>query len=201
MDVSPNLSHSAPIPFRSFDAIAGLVVVVRSRSSRSKAGDDVFGIGAVRSLHWAPSFAVPPNPSPTSVCAPIGTEGSRHLRGGRNRIRCQIDDRPEADGTVNIRMMGQTPAYRVRGEIGTRVLAYPLRSDDLPVITRPDQVQNAVFLGSTHVFMLAVAAGGTLDQSTIDKVQDGKSSRIYVWGRVDYEDVFAQPHWFTFCYF
>ncbi|WP_076859393.1 hypothetical protein [Bradyrhizobium mercantei] len=38
----------------------------------------------------------------------------------------------------------------------------------------------------------------TLDVSDLDDVVS-KIKRIYVWGRIDYEDVFNESHFLTFC--
>ncbi len=97
--------------------------------------------------------------------------------------------------------MGQTPAYKVHGRITIEGLPYPLpTTKDLNVNPSTSQVQNSAFLSPVNTFSLTVISPGVLNQPTIDAINDGKTFRIYTYGRVDYEDVFGEPHWFTFCY-
>jgi len=101
---------------------------------------------------------------------------------------------------VLIKSMGQTPAYKVRGNFTVRGMPYPLRDDfDIDVFIKPDQIQNSAFISPSNNFTLA-GPWGPLDQITIDAINDGTKFRLYTWGRIDYEDVFTDPHWFTFCY-
>jgi hypothetical protein len=103
-------------------------------------------------------------------------------------------------GGVNIKTMGQTPAYNVRAEGFLRGMAYPLRADESLDLSRPDAVKVSAFIGATNVMNDVVTASEKWDQPAIEKARDGKAFRLFVWGRVDYEDVFKAPHWFTFCY-
>jgi hypothetical protein len=105
-----------------------------------------------------------------------------------------------ACGGVHVRTMGQTPAYKVRGEVGIGGKPYPLPADENLRIDRTDQIQNSAFISTTNFFSLVAKTDGILNQPTIDAISDGKKFRLFVWGRVDYEDVFLKPHWFTFCY-
>jgi hypothetical protein len=103
-------------------------------------------------------------------------------------------------GGVNVKTMGQTPAYKVRGQVGVGGLTYPLREEETLEIKKPDQVQNSTFITPTNIFIVKATALGILNQAAIDAVNSGRTLRLFVWGRVDYEDIFADPHWFTFCY-
>jgi hypothetical protein len=113
--------------------------------------------------------------------------------------------------TVIAKTMGATPAYKIRGGISVQPGEYPLQhSPSLNVIVpkaappnvivqQQEAFQNSAFLSPGNTFILR---GGywALGQPTFDKINDGKTYRLYVWGRVDYEDVFKDPHWFTYCY-
>ena len=101
---------------------------------------------------------------------------------------------------ISVRTMGQTPAYKIRGQIGIAGRPYPLDYERLPPTTNPNQAQNSTFISPTNVFSLQVIAASTLNQLTMNAIETGNDFRLYVWGRVDYEDVFEDPHWFTFCY-
>jgi len=103
-------------------------------------------------------------------------------------------------GGIKVGTMGQTPAYKVRGEISVGGLPYPLRDDADLSFQKTGQIQNSAFISPNNAFFISAYAGGILNQTTIDTINDGKKFRLYVWGRIDYEDVFANLHWFTFCY-
>jgi len=103
-------------------------------------------------------------------------------------------------GGINVRTMGQTPAYKIRGEVGIGGRAYPLRPDEDFTIKTTGKIQNSAFITPTNTFSLKATADGILNQPTIDAINNGETFRLYIWGRVDYEDVFTEPHWFTFCY-
>jgi hypothetical protein len=104
-------------------------------------------------------------------------------------------------GGVGVRTMGQTPAYKIRGRINVGGLPYPLPADaDLSLEKKTNQVQNSAFISPTNVFSLDALAAGQLNDTTKKAIDQGTEFRLYVWGRVDYEDVFALSHWFTFCY-
>lgn len=60
------------------------------------------------------------------------------------------------------------------------------------------RTQNSAILTSNGTFEIAIPPT-VLDQPTFEAVDKGKF-RLYVWGRVDYDDVFREPHWLTFCY-
>jgi len=97
--------------------------------------------------------------------------------------------------------MGQTPAYKVRGRVNIGGLPYPLpESADLASEKKISQVQNSAFISPTNTFDLEATAEGKLDKDTKNLIEEGAKFRLYVWGRVDYEDVFAIHHWLTFCY-
>lgn len=94
-------------------------------------------------------------------------------------------------GGINVRTMGQTPAYKIRGEVSIGGRAYPLRPDEDFTIQITDKIQNSAFISPTSAFSFKATTEGTLNQPTIDAINDGKTFRLYIWGRVDYEDVFA----------
>jgi hypothetical protein len=109
-----------------------------------------------------------------------------------------VDSSPT--GGVNVRTMGQTPAYKVRGQVGIKPMPYPLSNETDLWISNTKQIQNSTFISPTNTFILKVAVDGTLTRQQVDAINSGNALRLYVWGRVDYEDVFANSHWFTFCY-
>jgi len=102
---------------------------------------------------------------------------------------------------ISITTMGQTPAYNVRGIVSTGGMAYPLRDDqDLDVAQTADQIQNRSIVVPGHPFIIEATTKDVLNQSTVDAINAGTTFRLYTWGRVDYDDVFAKAHWLTFCY-
>ncbi|HEY7579398.1 MAG TPA: hypothetical protein VH855_17530 [Acetobacteraceae bacterium] len=105
-------------------------------------------------------------------------------------------------GAVAIRIMGQTPAYNVRGKISVAPLPYP-PSDSvdagMKTVRAHDQVLNSTLLGLGTVFTLEAPTDAALTRETMDSLSSG-SSRVYMWGEANYEDSFGQAHWLTFCY-
>jgi hypothetical protein len=104
-------------------------------------------------------------------------------------------------GGVVIRTTGQTPAYKVRGKVSVGRPRYPLQPDEnLDAAKNPDQIQDSALISPTDSLAIKASSNGVLDQAGIDTLDKGTMFRLYVWEELNYEDVFADAHWFTFCY-
>ena len=105
------------------------------------------------------------------------------------------------DGAIQVAIhtMGQTPAYQVKSWVVADILPYPLSpATDLDKQTDPamESSVSVIATGSTN-YMSAVIAGSPDHYA---RAADATAFRLYVFGRVDYTDIFLRQHWVTFCY-
>lgn len=94
---------------------------------------------------------------------------------------------------------GFTPAHKVKYWAIANVLPHPL-----PVGFNFPEKNEAIgnyVLGSNHDLILnAIVIGNFFDDEVAQAVKEGRGDgRLYVWGKVSYEDVFRKPHFAKFC--
>ena len=103
---------------------------------------------------------------------------------------------------LNIRNTGQTPALRVEHVTGIDIRPYPLpRDNDFsigPVTTLPEPV--TVFPGNLAVFGISEIPKRPFTPAQSTEVQIGNTKRLYIWGTVNYSDVFENSHYTNFCF-
>ena len=94
---------------------------------------------------------------------------------------------------ISIKNSGQTPAYKVTHSISTE-LRDRLQRPKEPFAESPKLPQEWVLMpGFSWMLVKNIAVGGPSGAGAISKQKD-----IFVWGRVDYEDVFDKPQWLSF---
>jgi hypothetical protein len=93
---------------------------------------------------------------------------------------------------------GQTPAHKVSYAARAAILPYPL--DANTVLDSPAEItKSAAVLGPTQTFVLAAVVPERVPDEQVVPIMAGYPNRVYIWGRVTYEDVFGRPHFTEFC--
>jgi hypothetical protein len=101
--------------------------------------------------------------------------------------------------SVAISMMGITPAYKATGWTTAQIRNYPYGdSGNMDNLGAPNVSSSAII--SPDSPMIATANLTNASDEDYQNARAGTIFRVYVWGRVDYFDIFARPHWLTFCY-
>ena len=96
---------------------------------------------------------------------------------------------------ITLSNSGKTPALRVRTEISSA--HGPATANFIPRYTKPTpQMRRGV--GVIQPGGKAVIEQKTGPVTYIEKLRDG-ANLYYVFGRIDYEDIFGRPHWTTYC--
>jgi hypothetical protein len=90
---------------------------------------------------------------------------------------------------------GATAAKNVSWEIAAKVLPIPLPQN----YTFPAGPRSSIGMipPNQHRIMTATV-DGYVNDADVDGIKIGAGRILYVWGRVDYEDIFGNPHWLTF---
>ena len=117
--------------------------------------------------------------------------GQSFNQGGKARLRFEF--RP------TITNNGQTPAYRLQVASDIRILPNPLPDDaDLSLTTHgPGSV---ITLGAQQNIYTPVIMKGRLSLAELREVYKGDKRRLYVFGRVTYEDTFGDSHTTHYCF-
>jgi hypothetical protein len=104
------------------------------------------------------------------------------------------------DIRVTTKNTGRTPAIGVRSA-AYRTTIFKKASPDLalsePVYRDKDYVKQGNIAPDSARYSDLVYNLTEEDVKRIDSLE----ARIYVYGRIEYEDVFGTPHWMTFCTF
>lgn len=104
---------------------------------------------------------------------------------------------------VTIQNIGKTPAKNLK----TTFVIEPAEKDGAPNFDYTNDQKAIVGLlspGVNHKLTLrpvnsrSTGEERPLTQELADAITSGRT-RIFVHGRVDYEDIFGQPHWISFC--
>lgn len=98
-----------------------------------------------------------------------------------------------------IKNSGQTPAYRVivlsyAGILPTETSTFPIRHD-------LDAKRSMYVLGPGGERFKQQTELGKLNHEQWKSVMEDKTHRLFVWGRIEYEDAFKKPRWTDFRYF
>lgn len=94
---------------------------------------------------------------------------------------------------------GRTPAHKIKFKARAAILPVPLpASTNLPEIHDFDQ-SDAMLSANQSANMFAVV-DGFCGEDEVGVIRDGSSGKgLYVWGLVNYEDVFGISHHTRFC--
>jgi hypothetical protein len=101
---------------------------------------------------------------------------------------------------VTLKNTGNTPARKVYGH----AVVDPVSKGGQPNFSyESDRRFEAGIVTPGAEYRLTLTAttnGGPLPQAGFDAMQS-EAMKLYTHGRIDYEDIFGEPHWFTFCLF
>jgi hypothetical protein len=94
---------------------------------------------------------------------------------------------------------GLTPAHRVRHRSKAAVLPIPLPVDfDYPV---PDAASGEALMAPRQQNVVNIIVDDFIDDSEVASVKSGIGQGLYVWGVIEYDDVFGNPQQTRYCQF
>jgi hypothetical protein len=92
---------------------------------------------------------------------------------------------------------GQTPAYNVSYKAKADIFPFPLPDNfTLPPLDSPGF--SAGLLGPHQNFILNAVVNKDYDDAEVENIKRGKGQRVYIWGTVNYEDVFGEKKYTNF---
>jgi hypothetical protein len=103
---------------------------------------------------------------------------------------------------------GQTPITHINGTL--HVHFAPAAEVDKPSGPPPGYASDRESLSAegdfayqkkTFDYSLPIKGDTVVDQATYDSLFVSRKVSLYLWGRVDFLDVFRDKHWLTYCYF
>jgi hypothetical protein len=98
---------------------------------------------------------------------------------------------------MTLQNVGNTPAYKVVTNTQVDVLPFPLPQDfQLPPFVETGSSAN---VGPHQNFIMTGVAGRIYSDDEINEIQFGSKKRLYVYGRVHYEDAFGVVRQINFC--
>ena len=108
---------------------------------------------------------------------------------------------PAANASVilSIRNTGQTPAYEVRHTDIVQICPYPLPAN-YPFPQLPPFGPSRTIVHPDREFDGSVRSVAPFNQAQINAIVTPTNTRLYVFGRSEYEDAFKLPHYVQFCY-
>jgi len=87
---------------------------------------------------------------------------------------------------------GHTPAHKVSYKANAAILPVPLPKDfSFPL---PDESIGAALLGAQQSASLGAIVDDFCDDKEVEDIKIGKGKVLYIWGIVNYEDVFGESH-------
>jgi len=94
---------------------------------------------------------------------------------------------------------GVTPAYNVSYRIKAAILQHPV-ADDFEFPSLPKDQLGGCFLGQQQeMIMLGMVDDFVADQDIVGIKHLTSGRGLYVWGKVTYNDIFAETHQTSFC--
>ena len=95
---------------------------------------------------------------------------------------------------------GHTPAYNVRHRANVNFLPFPLPADfDFP-LPDPSSEGSLVTVNPQQNYIASgIAPRVYTDDEVTEIKRGGPDRRLYMWGRVDYNDVFGNGRYVNFC--
>lgn len=94
---------------------------------------------------------------------------------------------------------GQTPAYKVKYWARADVFPFPLPDEVILGIPDNDPFMSEGTLGAQHNFTISGIVQHRVPEDEIEGIKAGHPSRVYVWGKVSYEDIFGKEWYTDFC--
>jgi hypothetical protein len=92
---------------------------------------------------------------------------------------------------------GFTPAHKVRHKSNAAILPIPLPQDfGYPL---PETDLGASLIGPRQQAVLSPIVDGFVADEEVEDIKAGKGKALYVWGIVEYEDVFKRKQETRFC--
>jgi hypothetical protein len=92
---------------------------------------------------------------------------------------------------------GHTPAHKVSYTAKAAILPVPLPDDF--AFPLPDEAIGGALLGPQQNFILSGVVEDYCGDGRVDDIKRGKGDALYIWGIVNYEDVFGESHFTKFC--
>jgi hypothetical protein len=105
---------------------------------------------------------------------------------------------PEGDAAVleyGARTDGELAGAPKAGQVTAPPANYP---KDKPAISASGDF---AFQKKTFDFILPFKNGVVVGQDAYNQLFVSKSRVLYIWGRIDFLDVFGDEHWVSYCYF
>lgn len=103
-------------------------------------------------------------------------------------------------GHLKLRNFGQTPALSVVFQADMDVRDYPLAPDNSFVerfVEPPESI--TVFPGTSNLWGVDANLKHPLSDKDLFDIRDGSHRRLYLWGKVQYLDIFNCQHYTNFC--
>lgn len=94
---------------------------------------------------------------------------------------------------------GKTPAHKITYSATTGVLPTPL-PPDYPLPTPTKRSTHAAVLGPGQNFVLNSFMEEFVPDARVDSIKSGLTEAVFIWGTVNYDDVFGEPHFTRFCH-
>ncbi len=113
-----------------------------------------------------------------------------------NVYNVSLGSRPEP--RTIIRNGGDTSARNVRRDIGIRISA-PLSPEQEAGLGRGTPEEGTLVLSPGGADDVVIRQARTLEDGEAEKIRAEKI-RIYVFGRIEYQDMFGDSHWTEFCH-
>lgn len=104
--------------------------------------------------------------------------------------------------TTTFQAAGQTPAIDMTGWAASATGPYPM-PDTLVLpgkeTVNPTMIQTKITL-TPNTFTTLPLMTSPLKQSDFDAIKTLRTHRLYVWGKMDFTDVFGCKRWITYCF-
>jgi hypothetical protein len=98
---------------------------------------------------------------------------------------------------MTLQNFGNTPAYKVISNTHADVFPFPLPQDfQLPPFIETGSSAN---VGPHQNFIITGVAGRVFSDDEVNEIQFGSKKRLYVYGRIHYEDAFGVSRQINFC--
>jgi hypothetical protein len=103
---------------------------------------------------------------------------------------------------------GQTPITHISGSLHVHPAPVPEFGKPsappagyAPDAEHTDAAGDFAFQKKTFDFNLPIKQGTVVDQAVYDRLFATRDIALYIWGRIDFSDIFKDKHWITYCYF
>lgn len=107
------------------------------------------------------------------------------------------DEKLLFEAKPSLRNTGFTPAYKVSYWAKAGVFPSPL-PDNFTLTSEAEMTKRDAVLAPHHSFQLSALVEKRFGDSEAEDIKFGKGKKVYVWGKVIYEDIFGETHYTNF---